>query len=94
MRSGSGNAASAAWNFLRCSIILSPREDNPLPKVIQMTRTADDRPPGLMADLENAPRPVRRLPNARALEVLNQMYAYHDIQSPVGQAASAFDTAA
>lgn len=53
-----------------------------------------DRPQGLMADLENAARPVRRLPNTRALDVLNQMYAYHDIQSPAGQVDSAYDHAA
>ena len=53
-----------------------------------------DRPQGLMADLENRAHPVRRLPNARALDVLNQMYAYHDIQAPAGQMASAYDHAA
>ena len=64
--------------------------------MIEMTRTAHaaDRPQGLMADLDHCARPVRRLPNTRALDVLNQMYAYHDIQSPVGQAASAYDNAA
>lgn len=62
-----------------------------------MNRTAQnaaERPQGLMADLDNCSRPVRRLPNTRALEVLDQMYAYHDIQPPVGQAASAYDNAA
>lgn len=53
-----------------------------------------DRPQGLMADLENRARMVRRLPNTRALDVLNQMYAYHDIQAPAGQVESAYDHAA
>lgn len=60
-----------------------------------MNRTVNaDRPQGLMADLDSCSRPVRRLPNTRALEVLNQMYAYHDIQTPVGHAVSAYDSAA
>lgn len=53
-----------------------------------------DRPQGLMADLELGARPLRRLPNMRALDVLNQMYAYHEIQTPSGHAASAYDHAA
>ena len=53
-----------------------------------------DRPQGLMADLENRARMVRRLPNTRALDVLNQLYAYHDIQAPAGQVESAYDHAA
>lgn len=47
-----------------------------------------------MADLENTSRAVRHLPNTRALEVLNQMYAYHDIQAPAGQIESSYDHAA
>jgi len=58
-----------------------------------MKRIEHDRPQGLMADLENVMRPMR-LPNTRALEVLNQMYAYHDIQAPAGQIESAYDHAA
>ncbi|MFC0340010.1 hypothetical protein [Paracoccus niistensis] len=53
-----------------------------------------DRPQGLMADLDNRARSVRRLPNTRALDVLAQMYAYHDIQAPAGQVDSAYDHAA
>lgn len=53
-----------------------------------------DRPQGLMADLEDRAQPLRRLPNTRALDVLNQMYAYHDIQAPAGQVESAYDHAA
>ncbi|MBB1490987.1 MULTISPECIES: hypothetical protein [unclassified Paracoccus (in: a-proteobacteria)] len=59
-----------------------------------MNRTEHDRPQGLMADLENTSRTVRCLPNRRALEVLNQMYAYHDIQGPAGQIESSYDHAA
>lgn len=60
-----------------------------------MDRTDNaERPQGLMADLENRARPVRRLPNTRALDVLNQMYAYHDIQALAGQVESAYDHAA
>ncbi|MDO5369204.1 hypothetical protein [Paracoccus sp. (in: a-proteobacteria)] len=59
-----------------------------------MNHTEHDRPQGLMADLENTSRAVRHLPNTRALEVLNQMYAYHDIQAPAGQIESSYDHAA
>ena len=52
-----------------------------------------DRPQGLMADLEFVTRPAR-LPNRRALSVLEQMYAYHDAERPVGAAETAYDMAA
>lgn len=53
-----------------------------------------ERPQGLMADLDFVTRPVRRLPNRRALAVLEQMYAYHDVEQPVGAAETAYDAAA
>lgn len=63
-----------------------------------MTKTAThtaDRPQGLMADLDNlAVASVRRLPNTRALKVLDQMYAYHDIETPARHFAQAVDYAA
>ena len=55
---------------------------------------ADEQPSGLMADLEACARPVRRLPNLRALAVLDQMFAYHDMEEPVGRFSSAYDSAA
>lgn len=60
-----------------------------------MNRIDDaERPQGLMADLESCSRPVRRLPNRRALDVLDQMYAYADMPSLAGQVETAYDHAA
>ncbi len=53
-----------------------------------------ERPQGLMADLDFVTRSVQRLPNRRALAVLDQMYAYHDAEPPVGAAETAYDVAA
>lgn len=54
-----------------------------------------DRPQGLMSDLDHLTRPVvRRLPDTRALDVLDQMYAYHDAGKPIVTAETAYDVAA
>ena len=83
------NAASQHY------ILTRGRKRSPAKVRRRMNRSEHaDRPQGLMADLENASRSVRRLPNTRALDVLNQMYAYHDIQAHAGQIESAYDHAA
>ena len=41
----------------------------------------EDRPESLLEPMESRRAILRHLPNRRALDVLAQMYGYHDIQS-------------
>lgn len=64
-----------------------------------MTRLTSDRPAGLMADLEICDRSARntaprRLPNTRALAVLDQMFCYYEPQERPETADSSYDVAA
>ena len=72
---------------------------------IDMTRTdldTDLRPEGLMADLEGCDRSARppvapaaiRLPNRRALAVLDQMFGYYDAEARPEMVDLSYDDAA
>ena len=67
-----------------------------------MTRLTSDRPAGLMADLDICDRAARapvttapsRLPNLRALAVLDQMFGYYEMQERPDTVDSSYDAAA